>query len=101
MDDRATAVAVFGSSSVFVGDEAYERAARCGRLLAEAGFTVVTGGYAGVMVAASQGASEAGGWVIGVTAPKLFPHRRGPNRFVDEVIEANSLPDCLVGVGEK
>jgi uncharacterized protein (TIGR00725 family) len=37
-----------------------------GRGLAEAGFTVVTGGESGAMEAASRGAHEAGGMVIGV-----------------------------------
>lgn len=37
-----------------------------GRLLAEAGCVVVTGGLGGVMEAASRGASQAGGMVVGV-----------------------------------
>jgi uncharacterized protein (TIGR00725 family) len=37
-----------------------------GRGLAEAGFTVVTGGEGGAMEAASRGAHEAGGTVVGV-----------------------------------
>jgi uncharacterized protein (TIGR00725 family) len=37
-----------------------------GRGLAEAGFTVVTGGEGGAMEAASRGAREAGGTVVGV-----------------------------------
>jgi len=37
-----------------------------GRGLAEAGFTLVTGGTGGAMEAASRGAREAGGMVIGV-----------------------------------
>jgi uncharacterized protein (TIGR00725 family) len=37
-----------------------------GRLLAEAGVTVVCGGGPGVMEAAARGASEAGGTVIGI-----------------------------------
>jgi hypothetical protein len=37
-----------------------------GRLLAEAGVTVVCGGLGGVMEAASRGASRAGGEVIGI-----------------------------------
>src|SRR5205085_10261268 len=37
-----------------------------GRGLAEAGFTVVTGGEGGAMEHASQGAREAGGTVVGV-----------------------------------
>jgi uncharacterized protein (TIGR00725 family) len=37
-----------------------------GRGLAEAGFTLVTGGEGGAMEAASRGAREAGGMVVGV-----------------------------------
>jgi uncharacterized protein (TIGR00725 family) len=46
---------------------ARERAYRIGALIAEHGWTLLTGGSAcGVMDAASQGAHEAGGLVIGV-----------------------------------
>ncbi len=41
-------------------------ACEVGRLLAEAGCVVITGGLEGVMAAASRGAHEAGGLVIGV-----------------------------------
>ena len=37
-----------------------------GRLLAEAGAIVVTGGHSGVMEAASKGAREAGGTTLGI-----------------------------------
>lgn len=37
-----------------------------GRLVAEAGAVVVTGGLGGVMAAASRGAAEAGGLVVGL-----------------------------------
>ncbi len=37
-----------------------------GRLLAEAGALVVTGGHSGVMEAASKGAREAGGTALGI-----------------------------------
>ncbi|MGH3347920.1 MAG: TIGR00725 family protein, partial [Nocardioides sp.] len=37
-----------------------------GRLLAEAGCVVVTGGGTGVMAAASRGAAEAGGTTLGI-----------------------------------
>ena len=48
-------------------DEAtYQQAREVGRLLAEAGAVVVNGGYGGVMEAASRGASEAEGLVIGI-----------------------------------
>jgi uncharacterized protein (TIGR00725 family) len=57
-------ISVVGGASV---DEAtYRRAEEVGRLLAEAGAVVLNGGYSGVMEAASKGASEAGGLVIGL-----------------------------------
>ena len=43
-----------------------ERAYRVGQLLAEAGCVVVNGGRGGVMEAASRGAAEAGGTVLGI-----------------------------------
>jgi len=90
-----TAVAVFGSSAVRPGDDDYETAMRCGRLLAEAGFEVVTGGYGGVMEAAARGSVEAGGHATGVTAPDLFPDRAGANRFVSDEVRADSLASRL------
>lgn len=54
---------------------------RCGRLLAEAGLSVATGGYGGLMEAVSRGAAEAGGTVIAATAPELFPSRSGANSW--------------------
>jgi uncharacterized protein (TIGR00725 family) len=84
-------VTVFGSSTTSPGTPAYEAGVRCGRLLAEARFTVATGGYGGLMDAVSQGASEAGAHVIGVTAPALFPNRPGANSHVDEELPARTL----------
>jgi uncharacterized protein (TIGR00725 family) len=54
-------VAVIGS-----GAEYEERAEAVGRLLAERGCTVVTGGLGEVMAAAARGAKSAGGVTIGV-----------------------------------
>jgi uncharacterized protein (TIGR00725 family) len=84
-------VAVFGASQPLPGHPAWTDAERCGRLLAEAGLTVATGGYGGVMEGASKGAAEAGGHVIGVTAPPIFPNRPGPNGWVTDERPAASL----------
>lgn len=46
--------------------EEYATSEEVGRLLAKAGATVICGGYGGVMEAASKGASEEGGTVIGL-----------------------------------
>lgn len=88
-------VALFGSSSGEPGEPAYEAARSCGRLLAEAGYAVVTGGYAGMMEACSRGAAEAGGRVIGVTAPAAFPDRTGANRWVGVEIPAATITERI------
>jgi uncharacterized protein (TIGR00730 family) len=61
-----------------------------GRLLGEAGFTLMTGGYSGVMAAVSRGACEAGAKVIGVTLAR-FEER--PNRYVAEEIRTTTFYD--------
>lgn len=91
VSQSGTVVAVFGSSIPQPGDAAYAEGVRCGAGLAAAGFAVVTGGYAGIMAAVSQGAAEAGGHVIGVTAPDVFPSRPGANRYVVEEFEAPTI----------
>ena len=88
-------VTVFGSSQSIPGDGQYEVGERCGRLLAEAGFAVATGGYGGLMEAVSQGARKAGGRVIGVTAPSIFPGRDGGNDHLTEELRANSLTERI------
>jgi uncharacterized protein (TIGR00730 family) len=89
--DGRRVIAVFGSSASREGDGEYERGVACGRLLAESGFAVATGGYHGLMEAACRGAAEAGGLTIGVTAPSVFPGRSGANQWVDREIEADDL----------
>ena len=88
-------VAVYGSSQSVPGGGVYESAVELGRLLAEAGFAVVNGGYSGLMEAVSAGAAGAGGRAIGVTAPPLFPGRPGGNRFLTEEVPTESLIDRI------
>jgi uncharacterized protein (TIGR00725 family) len=57
-------VGVIGAATA---SPALERTAEaCGALLARNGYAVVCGGLSGVMAAASRGAAEAGGTVIGI-----------------------------------
>jgi uncharacterized protein (TIGR00725 family) len=92
---RNGGVAVFGSSQTEPGSVEWEEAHRAGARIAKEGFTVITGGYGGTMEAVSSGAAGAGGHVIGVTAPVLFPDRSTPNPYVHEVIEASSLANRI------
>lgn len=86
-----TIVSVFGSSSAEPGDSVYTLGVETGRLLAEHGLAVASGGYGGVMEAVCRGAAEAGGTTIGVTAPTVFLDRAGANEWVQHELAAESL----------
>jgi len=75
------AVSVFGSARVREGSEPYREARETGRLFAEAGFAVVTGGGPGVMEAANRGCQEAGGLSVGFNI--ALPHEQGANPYCD------------------
>jgi uncharacterized protein (TIGR00730 family) len=82
-------IGVFGSSRREEESELYRQAYELGAVLARAGYDVLTGGYAGSMGAASRGAAEAGGRVIGVTCAIFDP--APPNPWLTEEIKAPSL----------
>ncbi len=86
-------VAVFGSSGITRDSPRAAFAHRCGKALAERGCRVVTGGYMGVMEAASRGAREAGGAVLGVTTDAFGD--RTPNPYLDEEIRTRDLPERI------
>jgi uncharacterized protein (TIGR00725 family) len=71
-------IAVIGSGSCAQDSELAVLAADVGRGLAEAGAVLVCGGMGGVMEAASRGAAEAGGTVIGIV-PGDSPRDANPH----------------------
>jgi len=75
------AATVFGSARTAQGSRYYEMARRIGRLLAEAGYAVITGGGPGSMEAANLGCREAGGLSIGCNIE--LPHEQALNPYVD------------------
>ena len=75
------AVAVFGSARTRPDHPWYAAARDMGRLLAEAGFGVITGGGPGVMEAANRGAKEAGGLSIGCNIQ--LPMEQAPNPYLN------------------
>jgi uncharacterized protein (TIGR00730 family) len=92
-------VTVFGSARVREGSPEYEEAYRLGRLLGERGDELITGGYGGAMGAASRGAREAGGHVLGVTM-KPWADRIQPNEYLTEERAAESLYARIEGLVE-
>ncbi len=85
-------VTVFGSSQPVEGDADYAVAFELGERLAAAGFSVCNGGYGGIMEASARGAKSRGGRTIGITFRSAG---RNANRWIDEVIEMNSLLERL------
>ena len=83
MESTERIVTIFGGSKCVETDIEYAQAQRVGELLAQAGFTICTGGYLGVMEAASRGAREAGGRVLGIVMNQ-FKHE--PNRFLTDKV---------------
>lgn len=89
-------ISVFGSARPLPGSSPYKVAYAVGKLLAEAGFAVATGGYEGTMAAVSDGAAGAGGHVIGVGSNEIEKFRPGGlNEWVVEAINYETLHDRL------
>jgi uncharacterized protein (TIGR00730 family) len=85
-------VTVFGSSRPKPDDAQYVSARALGAALAQKGWMVCSGGYAGVMEAVSRGAKEAGGRTLAVTASS-FSSRA--NRWIDEEIRVGTWQERL------
>jgi uncharacterized protein (TIGR00730 family) len=89
-------ITVFGGSHPQPGSPAYAEAYELGKLLAQAGHAVLTGGYVGTMEAVSRGANEAGGHVIGVTCDDIEAWRgTRANAWVKEERHFASMQERL------
>jgi len=78
-------VTVFGSARFNEHHRYYAMAREVGKLLAESGFTVMTGGGPGIMEAANRGAKEVKGRSLGCNI--VLPKEQKPNEFLDSWIE--------------
>ena len=75
------AVAVFGSARTKQDTPEYAAAVEVGRLLAKAGYAVITGGGPGAMEAGNRGAVEGDGLSVGLGIE--LPFEQGINDYVD------------------
>lgn len=82
-DSQERIVTIFGGSKCCEPDPEYVQARRVGELLADAGYTICTGGYLGVMEGASRGAHERGGRVLGITMNQF---KAEPNRYLTDKV---------------
>jgi uncharacterized protein (TIGR00730 family) len=89
-DDRI--VTIFGGSKCGPNSDEYREARDVGARLAQAGFTICTGGYLGVMEAASRGAREAGGRVFGIVMNQF---KSEPNRYLTDKVATDHFYDRL------
>lgn len=74
-------IAVFGSARTKDDDPNYRAATETARLLAEAGFGIITGGGPGIMEAANKGAQEGGNLSIGCNIE--LPFEQSSNEYLD------------------
>lgn len=80
LGDVTDAVTFLGSARTLPTDPLYQRATETAKLLAQAGYPIITGGGPGIMEAANRGAVEGGGLSIGVNIE--LPHEQGTNPWV-------------------
>lgn len=85
-------VTIFGGSKCTEKSPEYQQAKEVGERLAEAGYTICTGGYLGVMEAASRGAREKGGRVLGIVMNQF---KSEPNRFLTDKVATDHFYDRL------
>lgn len=104
MTDRPI-IGVYGSARLTADDPRWAAAFDLGAALAEAGFTIATGGYEGIMGAASRGARSKGGDVLGYTVTSWdgLPANEAVTRRIDSAdlfdrLRRFSEADLLIGL---
>ncbi len=77
--DLKKAVSVFGSARTPRNSFYYNKTIEISKLLAEAGFSIISGGGPGIMEAANKGCFEAGGHSVGLNIK--LPHEQHDNQY--------------------
>lgn len=74
------AVSIFGSARTKPGSFYYEKTVTIAKMLADRGFSIITGGGPGIMEAANKGAHEANGVSVGLNID--LPHEQTHNPYI-------------------
>ena len=85
-------ITIFGSSLPKEGEDEFIFAYNLGKQLAQNNFNVCTGGYRGIMHAASKGAREGGGEAIGITVD-LWSAK--PSEYLSKEIICKTLSERI------
>ena len=78
-------VTFFGSARTAPDDPQYAAATATAKLLAEQGFSIITGAGPGIMEAANKGAQAGGGHSVGCSIQ--LPFEQGSNPYIDTLID--------------
>ncbi|MEO8453352.1 MAG: TIGR00730 family Rossman fold protein [Gemmatimonadota bacterium] len=84
LGDVRDAVTIIGSARTPPHDRFYQAATDTARILARAGFPIITGGGPGIMEAANMGAVEGNGLSIGCNIE--LPHEQDTNPYVNRKV---------------
>ena len=85
-------ITIFGSAIPPADDVQYKFAYELGAALAKKGFNICTGGYGGIMEAASKGAYDNAGFVYGITIENW---NKDPNSFITVEVREQKLFDRI------
>lgn len=102
--DAIDRVAIFGFADAKEGENLYQDTVAVAKALAEVGYIVVDGGGPGVMRAATIGAKQGGGKVIGVTFYPKEAHNfegKDPYNEVDEEVITHNYVERTVRLMER
>jgi len=86
LDDIGAAVTIFGSARIETEHPAYKKTTQISKMLADSGYSVITGGSFGIMEAANRGAKESQkAESIGLNID--LPHEQGGNGYLDRELK--------------
>ena len=93
MHTKNRIITSFGSAFVSKDELLFNEIESLGKVIAQKGWTVCSGGYYGSMEAISKGAKSAGGKTIGVTVKEWTAKI---NQYIDEEVKMRSLMERIV-----